>query len=46
MTRHWLYTGDIARMDEDGYVFIVDRKKDMLISRGYNIYPREIDEVL
>lgn len=42
----WLYTGDIARIDEDGYVFIVDRKKDMIISCGYNIYPREIDEVL
>lgn len=42
----WLYTGDIARMDEDGYVFIVDRKKDTIISCGYNIYPREIDEVL
>ena len=42
----WLYTGDIARMDEDGYVFIVDRKKDLIISKGYNIYPREIDEVL
>lgn len=42
----WLYTGDIAQMDEDGFVFIVDRKKDMIISRGYNIYPREIDEVL
>ena len=42
----WLYTGDIAYMDEDGYVFIVDRKKDMIISGGYNVYPREIDEVL
>ena len=42
----WLYTGDIARIDEDGYVFIVDRKKDMIISCGYNVYPREIDEVL
>ncbi|WP_031480661.1 long-chain-fatty-acid--CoA ligase [Maridesulfovibrio frigidus] len=42
----WLYTGDIAYMDEDGYFFIVDRKKDMIISSGYNIYPREIDEVL
>jgi len=42
----WLYTGDIARIDEDGYVYIVDRKKDMIISCGYNIYPREIDEVL
>jgi long-chain acyl-CoA synthetase len=42
----WLYTGDIAYMDEDGYVFIVDRTKDMIISGGYNVYPREIDEVL
>ncbi|WP_419786719.1 long-chain-fatty-acid--CoA ligase [Pseudodesulfovibrio sp.] len=42
----WLYTGDIATMDENGYFFIVDRKKDLIISGGYNIYPREIDEVL
>lgn len=42
----WLYTGDIAVRDEDGYLFIVDRKKDMIIAGGYNIYPREIDEVL
>ncbi|SFM90056.1 long-chain-fatty-acid--CoA ligase [Thermodesulforhabdus norvegica] len=42
----WLYTGDIAKMDEDGYTYIVDRKKDMIIAGGYNIYPREIDEVL
>lgn len=42
----WLYTGDIAYMDENGYFFIVDRKKDLIISGGYNIYPREIDEVL
>ena len=42
----WLYTGDIARMDEDGYTYIVDRKKDMVIAGGYNIYPRDIDEVL
>jgi len=42
----WLYTGDIAFMDEEGYFTIVDRKKDMIISGGYNIYPREIDEVL
>ena len=42
----WLYTGDIAYMDEDGYFFIVDRRKDLIISSGYNIYPREIDEVL
>jgi long-chain acyl-CoA synthetase len=42
----WLYTGDIAVQDEDGYFFIVDRKKDMIIAGGFNIYPREIDEVL
>jgi len=42
----WLKTGDIARMDEDGYFYIVDRKKDMIIAGGYNIYPRDIDEVL
>lgn len=42
----WLRTGDIARMDEDGYFYIVDRIKDMIISGGYNVYPRDIDEVL
>jgi long-chain acyl-CoA synthetase len=42
----WLRTGDLARMDEDGYFFIVDRKKDMIIRGGYNVYPREIEEVL
>ena len=42
----WLYTGDIARMDEDGYFQIVDRKKDMIIAGGFNVYPREIEEVL
>jgi len=42
----WLYTGDVAIQDEDGYFFIVDRKKDMIIAGGFNIYPREIDEVL
>lgn len=42
----WLYTGDIATMDEQGYVFIVDRKKDLVLVGGYNVYPREIDEVL
>ena len=42
----WLHTGDIAYMDEEGYVFIVDRAKDMIISGGENIYPREIEEVL
>jgi long-chain acyl-CoA synthetase len=42
----WLYTGDIAKVDEKGYVSIVDRKKDMIIASGYNIYPRDIEEVL
>lgn len=46
LRNNWLYTGDIASMDEEGYFFIVDRKKDLIISGGYNIYPREIDEVL
>ncbi len=42
----WLYTGDIGYMDEDGFFYIVDRKKDMIIVGGYNVSPREIDEVL
>jgi acyl-CoA synthetase (AMP-forming)/AMP-acid ligase II len=42
----WLYTGDLARMDEEGFVYIVDRKKDMIVSGGENIYPREIEEIL
>jgi len=42
----WLYTGDIARIDEDGYFYIIDRKKDMIISEGFNIYPNEIDEMV
>jgi long-chain acyl-CoA synthetase len=42
----WFHTGDMARVDDDGYYFIVDRKKDMIIRGGYNVYPREIEEVL
>lgn len=42
----WLLTGDIATVDEDGYAFIVDRKKDLIIASGYNVYPRDVEEVL
>ncbi len=42
----WLHTGDIGMMDDDGYVYIVDRKKDMLLYKGYNVYPRELEEIL
>lgn len=42
----WLYTGDIARLDKSGYTYIVDRKKDMIISGGYNIYPQDIESVI
>lgn len=42
----WLFTGDIAKVDEDGYLYIVDRKKDMIIASGYNIYPRDVEEII
>ncbi len=42
----WLHTGDVGRMDADGFFYILDRKNDMLISGGYNVYPREIEDVL
>lgn len=42
----WLYTGDLARVDEEGYVYIVDRKKDMILAGGFNVYPRDVEEVL
>jgi long-chain acyl-CoA synthetase len=42
----WFHTGDMAKVDEDGYFFIVDRKKDLIIRGGYNVYPREVEEVL
>ncbi len=45
--RHgWLYTGDLARRDADGYLYIVDRSKDMIISGGFNVFPREVEDVL
>jgi long-chain acyl-CoA synthetase len=42
----WLHTGDIAKMDEQGYFYIVDREKDLIIASGYNVYPREVEEVI
>ena len=42
----WFHSGDLARVDDDGYYFIVDRKKELIIRGGYNVYPREIEEVL
>jgi long-chain acyl-CoA synthetase len=44
--RRWLLTGDIAKMDEEGYFFIVDRKKDMILVSGFNVYPTEIEQVI
>ena len=46
MRNGWFHTGDIARMDEDGYFFIMDRKKDMVLRGGFNVYPREVEEVM
>ena len=42
----WLYTGDICRLDPDGYLYVADRKKDLIIASGYNVYPRDVEEVL
>ncbi|MEH7072415.1 fatty acid--CoA ligase family protein [Neobacillus drentensis] len=42
----WLHTGDLARMDEEGYFYIVDRKKDLILVGGYNVYPREVEEII
>ncbi|MCL6571643.1 MAG: long-chain fatty acid--CoA ligase [Bacillus sp. (in: Bacteria)] len=42
----WLFTGDIGKMDEEGYFYIIDREKDMIIASGYNVYPREVEDVI
>jgi long-chain acyl-CoA synthetase len=42
----WVYTGDIARMDDEGFFYLVDRKKEMILSGGFNVYPRDVEEVL
>jgi long-chain acyl-CoA synthetase len=42
----WLYTGDIGHLDADGYVYVVDRKKDLIIRGGFNVYPRDVEDVL
>lgn len=42
----WIKTGDLGKIDEDGYIYIVDRKKDLIIAKGINIYPREIEELV
>jgi long-chain acyl-CoA synthetase len=46
MKSGWYHTGDLGKIDSDGYVYIVDRKKDMLLVGGFNVYPREVEEVL
>src|SRR6185295_10531419 len=45
-TRRWLHTGDLGYLDDDGYLFIVDRQKDLIKTSGYQVWPREIEEVL
>jgi long-chain acyl-CoA synthetase len=42
----WLYTGDIGHLDADGYLYVVDRKKDLIIRGGFNVYPRDVEDVL
>jgi fatty-acyl-CoA synthase len=42
----WLHTGDVARADDEGFLYIVDRKKDLIITGGFNVYPREVEDVI
>ena len=42
----WLHTGDIGRYDDDGFLYIIDRKKDMIVSGGFNVFPREVEDVI
>ena len=46
MKKGWVYTGDVGRMDEDGYIFLMDRKKDMIVTGGSNVFSREIEDVI
>ena len=46
ITNGWLHTGDIGRQDEEGYIYIVDRKKDMIVTGGFNVFPKEIEDAL
>ncbi|MFE8699365.1 class I adenylate-forming enzyme family protein [Cytobacillus sp. FJAT-54145] len=46
LRNNWLYTGDMAKVDEDGFLYIVDRKKDLIIRGGFNLYPRDVEELL
>ena len=46
VTRRWLHTGDLGYLDDDGYLFIVDRKKDLIKTSGYQVWPREVEEAL
>ena len=42
----WLHTGDVGRLDEDGFLYIVDRTKDMIVTGGFNVFPREVEDVM